>query len=80
MKNANFFNKNNILLAWSDDFDNVQHLSDAIEDATNAKELVENVNSVARFLTFSIDRETSEYVRLIAHDCWGNIRYIKAWF
>lgn len=80
MKNARFFNKSNIPLAWSNDFDNVEHLHDAIEDSTNAKELVKNINSVARFLTFSIDRETSEYVRLIAKDCWGNIRYIKAWF
>ena len=80
MRKAKFFNKNNIPLAWSNDFDNVEHLHDAIEDATNAKELVKNVNSVARFLRFSIDRETSEYVRLVAKDVWGNIKYIKAWF
>lgn len=80
MKNARFFNKNNITLAWSNSFDNVEHLHDAIEDSTNAKELVKNVNSVARFLKFSIDRETSEYVRLIAMDGLRNIRYIKAWF
>lgn len=80
MKNAKFFNKSSIPLAWSNDFDNVMDVYDAIEDATSAKELVKNVNSVARFLRFSIDRETSEYVRLIAKDGWGNIRYIKAWF
>ena len=80
MRKGKFFNASNIPLAWSNDFDNVEHLHDAIEDATNAKELVKNVNSVARFLRFSIDRETSEYVRLIAKDVWGNIRYIKAWF
>lgn len=79
MRNARFFNKSNIPLAWSNDFDNVAHLHDAIEDSTNVKELVKNVNSVAMFLRFSIDRETSEYVRLIAKDCFGNIRYIKAW-
>ena len=80
MRKAKFFNKSNIPLAWSNDFDNVMDVYDAIEDSTSAKELVKNVNSVARFLTFSIDRETSEYVRLIAKDGWGNIRYIKAWF
>ena len=80
MKKARFFNKSNILLAWSNDFDNVEDLHDAIEDSTNARELVKNVNSVATYLRFSIDRETSEYVRLIAKDVWGNIRYIKAWF
>ena len=80
MRNARFFNKSNIPLAWSNNFDNVEDLHDAIEDSTNAIELVKNVNSVARFLTFSIDRETSEYVRLISRDYLGNIRYIKAWF
>ena len=80
MKNARFFNKRNIPLAWSNDFDNVEHLHDAIEDSTSARELVKNVNSVSRFLTFSIDRETKEYVRLISHDWLGNVRYIKAWF
>ena len=80
MRNARFFNKSHTPLAWSNDFDNVEHLHDAIEDSTNAEELVKNVNNVARFLRFSIDRETSEYVRLIAKDGWGNIRYIKTWF
>ena len=80
MRNAKFFNKSNIPLAWSNDFDNVMDVYDAIEDATSARELVKNVNSVARFLRFSIDRETSEYVRLVARDGCGNIRYIKAWF
>ena len=55
------------------------NMYDVIEDATNASELVNGVNKVNRFLTFSIDRETKEYVRLIAKDCFGNIRYIKAW-
>ena len=80
MRNARFFNKSNIPLAWSNYFDNVEDLNDAIEDSTNAEELVENVNRIVNFLTFSIDRETSEYVRLIAKDYLGNIRYIKAWF
>lgn len=79
MRKARFFNASRTPLAWSNDFDNVEHLHDAIEDSTNAKELVKNVNSVARFLRFSVDRETEEYVRLIAKDCFGNLRYIKAW-
>lgn len=79
MRSAKFFNASHTPLAWSNDFDNVEHLHDAIEDSTNAKELVKNVNSVARFLRFSVDRETEEYVRLIAEDCFGNIRYIKVW-
>ena len=79
MRNAKFFNASNTPLAWSNICDNVMDMYDAIEDATNASELVNGVNKVNRFLTFSIDRETKEYVRLIAKDCFGNIRYIKAW-
>ena len=48
MRKGKFFNASNIPLAWSNDFDNVEHLHDAIEDATSAKELVKNVNNVAR--------------------------------
>ena len=79
MRKANFFNANNTPLAWSNICDNVMDMYDAIEDATNASELVDGVNKANEFLTFSIDRETKEYVRLIAKDCFGNIRYIKAW-
>ena len=55
-------------------------MEDAIEDAKTARELVKNVNNVSKYEKFTIDRETEEYVRLVATDCWGNIRYIKAWF
>ena len=79
MRKANFFNASNIPLAWSNICDNVMDMYDAIEDATNAIELVDGVNKANEFLTFSIDRETKEYVRLIAKDWCGNIRYIKAW-
>lgn len=79
MKKAKLFNTSNTLLSWSNICDNVIDMYDVIEDATNASELVNGVNKVNRFLTFSIDRETKEYVRLIAEDCFGNIRYIKAW-
>ena len=79
MRNAKFFNASSIPLAWSNICDNVMDMYDAIEDATNASELVNGVNNANNFLTFSIDRETKEYVRLIAKDYCGNIRYIKAW-
>lgn len=79
MRNARFFNASGIPLAWSNICANVVEMHDAIEDATNARELVDGVNKANEFLTFSIDRETKEYVRLIAKDYCGNIRYIKAW-
>lgn len=80
MYNAKFFNKSKTPLAWENICNDVTRMDDAIEDAKTARELVKNVNRANEFLTFSIDRETKEYVRLIAHDCFGNVRYIKAWF
>lgn len=80
MNKARFFNKSKTPLAWSNICDDVTRMEDAIEDAKTARELVKNVNNVSRYEKFTIDRETEEYVRLIATDCWGNIRYIKAWF
>ena len=80
MNKARFFNKTKTPLAWSNICNDVTRMEDAIEDAKTARELVKNVNRANEFLTFSIDRETKEYVRLIAHDCFGNVRYIKAWF
>ena len=80
MNKARFFNRSKTPLAWSNICNDVTRMEDAIEDAKTARELVKNVNRANEFLTFSIDRETEEYVRLVAKDCFGNIRYIKAWF
>ena len=80
MRKGRFFNKSKTPLAWSNICDDVTKMEDAIEDAKTSIELVKNVNNANEFLTFTIDRETSEYVRLIANDCFGNVRYIKAWF
>ena len=79
MRNAKFFNASDMRLAWSNICDNVIDMYDAIEDATNAKELADGVNKSNKFLIFRVDKETNDYVRLIANDCFGNIRYIKAW-
>ena len=80
MKNARFFDASGTPLAWRNICDNVVEMYDAIEDATNAKELVDGVNSVNYLLTFHVDKETKEYVRLVSHDWLENVRYIKAWF
>ena len=79
MKKARLYNSHNISYAWSNICDNVADIEDAIEDATNSRELVKNVNAVCRTSRFSVDRETDEYVRLIATDTLGNITYIKAY-
>ena len=44
MRKANFFNASNTPLAWSNICDNVMDMYDAIEDATNASELVNEIN------------------------------------
>ena len=80
MYGAEFFDRNKNPLAWGNICNDVTRMDDAIEDAKTARELVENVNMVSRFEKFTIDRETDKYVRLVAHDVWGNVSYIKAWF
>ena len=79
MRKARLYNSYDIPYAWSNICDNTTDMHDAIEDATNSKELVNNVNAVCRRLRFNIDRETDCYVRLIATDTLGNITYIKAY-
>lgn len=58
----------------------VMDIEDAIEDATTAEELRDNINALHLLYDFSIDRVTSEYVRLIRTDVLGNKLYLKAKF
>ncbi len=54
-------------------------IQDATEDSVTGTELVENLNNLRLFSRFRLDRETSEYARLITIDCWGKTHYFKAW-
>lgn len=58
----------------------ITDIEDAIEDARTSAELRDNLNSLKLLEHFTIDRETSSYVRLISVDSLGNKHYIKAEF
>lgn len=58
----------------------VMEIQDAIEDATTAEEMRDNLNKLNLFEKFEIDRVTEKYARLKSVDCFGNTHYMKAYF
>ena len=86
MKKTSYFNSHNIPLALSNLCNriggdcSITDITDAIEDATSAEELRDSLNALHLLERFSIDRVTTEYVRLISVDRFGNKHYLKAWF
>ena len=56
----------------------VVNIQDAIEDSTTGAELVKKMNALKLFSKFTLDRETSEYVRLVTTDCFGKKHYFRA--
>lgn len=84
MKNPKFMTKDCVLLSLTNLFFrndcSVVDIMDAVEDATTAKELMNNLNSLNLFEKFQIDRVTDSYVRLVSHDGFGNKHYFKAYF
>ncbi len=57
---------------------NVMAIQDAVEDSNTGEELATKLNSLKLFSKFTVDRETSEYARLITIDCFGNRHYLRA--
>ena len=57
----------------------IMDIYDAIEDSSTGAELVKKMNALKLFSKFTLDRETSEYVRLITTDCFGKRHYFKAY-
>ncbi len=83
MKNPELINENgmpeNLAIMFHKDNCTVIAIQDVTEDSITGDELVENLNKLRLFSRFRLDRETSEYVRLITIDCWGKTHYFKAW-
>jgi hypothetical protein len=65
------------LCLWNDT--NTMDICDAVEDSATAAELVTNINALHIACKFTLDRETPEYVRLKAHDAFGNVKYFIAY-
>ena len=63
---------------YNNDNCNVITILDTIEDASSSSELVTKLNSLKLLNKFTLDRENSEYVRLVTTDYLGNRHYLKA--
>ena len=83
MKNPELMTENgeaeNLAILFHKDYCNVIAIQDATEESVTGTELVEKLNKVRLFSLFRLDRETSEYARLVTTDCWGKTHYFKAW-
>lgn len=51
---------------------------DAVEECTTGEQLAARLNALKLFCIFAVDRETSEYARLITTDCFGVKHFFKA--
>ena len=84
MENVKFYNAHNIPLSlrnlYGGNRSSVVEIKDAVEDATTAEELRDNLNRLNLLEKFKIDRVTDKYVRLTSTDCWGNRHYLKAYY
>ena len=54
-------------------------IQDVIEDSESGAELTAKMNKLKLFSKFTLDRETSEYVRLKTTDYFDNTYYLKAY-
>lgn len=83
MKNPELLTEDGIhesfLILFKKENCNVMVIQDAVEESVTGVDLVNRLNALKLFSRFSLDRETSEYARLITVDCWGNTHYLKAW-
>ena len=84
MESVKFYNAHNIPLSlrnlYGGNRSSVVEIKDAVEDATTAEELRDNLNRLNLLEKFKIDRVTDKYVRLTSIDCWGNRHYLKAYY
>ena len=83
MRNPELMNENgvveNLAIMFHKDNCSVIAIQDATEESLTGAELAKKLNDLKLFSKFQLDRETSEYARLITTDCWGNTHYLKAW-
>ena len=82
MKNPELMNihgvKESLSVLYNNDNCNVITILDNVEDASSSSELVRNLNSLKLLNKFSLDRERSDYVRLVTTDYLGKKHYLKA--
>ena len=70
--------KESLSVLYNNDNCNVITILDTIEEASSSSELLNKLNALKLLHKFSLDRETSDYVRLVTTDYLGNRHYLKA--
>ena len=84
MKNPRLLTSDNIPCALSNLYYgnncSVMAICDVVEDSETAEDLMNGLNKLNLFEQFSIDRVTTNYVRLKSIDHCGNVHYFKADF
>ena len=84
MKNAKYFNADNVSLSLSNLYFrsecSVTKILDVVEDSKSAEELASGLNKLRLFEKFTIDRITDQYVRLKSTSPFGSIHYFKAYY
>lgn len=54
-------------------------ITDAVEDAKDAGDLLMRLQGMELMRRIEGDRETDTYIRFKTIDCWGNISYLQIW-
>jgi len=76
-RSISFTTPTGVPLALSNKFDNVYYVYDAVEDATDGKDLLARIGKVTRsFVKITLDRETDKVIRLRAVDYCDNVEYL----
>ena len=83
MKNPEIMTKDgtpeSLTIMFHKDNCSVIAIQDATEESVTGTELATKLNALKLFSKYQLDRETSEYARLVTTDCWGNTHYFRAW-
>lgn len=62
---------------WYRDDSSVVEIEDAIEDASDSKDLLHRIQRMNLLRKFTLDRENDKRIRFKCTDCWGNVSYFE---
>lgn len=84
MKDARYFNRDNVQLSLSNLYSgeecSVVEILDVVEDSKTAEELADGLNKLQLSEKFTVDRKTDQYVRLKSINAFGILHYSKAYY
>lgn len=62
---------------WYRDDSSVVEIMDAIENASDSKDLLNRIQRMNLLRKFTLDRENDKRIRFKCTDCWGNVSYFE---